>query len=73
MKRPSLGITPRKIHEASRLDEIRSAISRRYNNEEIIPTDWIEEYNELIIRYNKEEIISTYWIEEYNELIIKNV
>ncbi len=47
-KRPSIGIVPKKIHEASRLDEIRSAISRRYNNNEIIPTEWIEEYNELL-------------------------
>jgi len=41
------GLTPRFIHEETRLEEIRAAIERYMAHLAPIPNDWIEEYNEL--------------------------
>ena len=49
-KKTPLGLTPRCIRNAERLDEINSAISRYVNSDYQlpIPNEWLDERNELI-------------------------
>lgn len=48
MKKPPLGIMPKSIWITARFDEIKSAIQRYMDDNYTIPTEWIEEYNELV-------------------------
>ena len=48
IKKPPLGLIPKWAWDEERLREICKAISRYYNNERVIPIEWIEEYNKLI-------------------------
>jgi len=54
MSKPPIGLKPKKYHSLERLNEVRSAIVRYYDDELLIPVEWIEEYNELI-NQNKED------------------
>jgi hypothetical protein len=54
MSKPPIGLKPKKYHSLERLNEVRSAIVRYYDDELPIPVEWIEEYNELI-NQNKDE------------------
>ena len=40
-------ITPRKHHDESRLAELIGAITRSMNQWHKIPTEWVEEYNDV--------------------------
>lgn len=48
VKRPTLGLKPRQIHNERRLDDIKAALIRYGENGLEIPIEWIEEYNDLI-------------------------
>jgi hypothetical protein len=48
MNKPPIGLKPKKYHSLERLNEVRSAIVRYYDNELPIPVEWIKEYNELL-------------------------
>ena len=48
MSKPPIGLKPKKYHSLERLNEVRSAIVRYYDDELPIPVEWIEEYNELL-------------------------
>ena len=54
MSKPPIGLKPKKYHSLERLNEVRSAIVRYYDDELLIPVEWIEEYNELI-NQNKDD------------------
>jgi hypothetical protein len=46
--KPPIGLIPKWVSDKERLNEVRGAIVRYYDNELKIPIEWIEEYNELI-------------------------
>jgi len=46
-----IGIIPKGLWETERLEELTKAISRYFNDVQLIPIEWIKEYNELIIKY----------------------
>lgn len=46
--KPPLGLKPRRIHQSQRLQEILEAIQRYEKTEKEIPSEWIEEYNEIL-------------------------
>ena len=46
--KPPLGIEPRFILRDKRIREIRWAITRYMESKQSIPTEWIEEYNQLV-------------------------
>lgn len=46
--KPPLGLTPREIWVAQRVQDIREAIQRYTEANMPIPQDWIEEYNDLV-------------------------
>lgn len=48
--RPPKGVEPRHIHEERRIRELATAISRYAEDSASIPTEWVEEYNELVAR-----------------------
>tara|TARA_R110001632_G_scaffold82964_1_gene183947 strand:+ start:753 stop:914 length:162 start_codon:yes stop_codon:yes gene_type:complete len=48
MKKPPIGLKPKKYHLLERFNEVRSAIVRYSDAELPIPVEWVEEYNELI-------------------------
>lgn len=50
IKRPPLGLKPRKHHELDRTQDIIDAIRRYMEKDMPIPIEWIEEYNELVGR-----------------------
>lgn len=50
LKPPVRGVMPRHIWECKRVKELTQAFERKMDAEEQIPTQWVEEYNELIIR-----------------------
>jgi hypothetical protein len=52
--KPPLGLTPKYIVEAKRLQEIREAIIRYCEARKEIPMEWVEEYNELVGRSEKD-------------------
>ena len=45
--KPPVGLRPKYISDAYRLDEVRAAINRYFIAELAIPVEWILEYNEL--------------------------
>lgn len=45
--KPPLGLVPKWVRQKERYKEVCQAISRHYNSNIEIPTEWIEEYNEL--------------------------
>ena len=49
-EKPPIGLKPRFIHDASRLKEITEACSRFMEASYPIPTEWIDEYNEIVGR-----------------------
>lgn len=48
IEKPPIGLTPRFIHDQHRTTEIGEAIIRYLQNDYPIPTEWVEEYNELL-------------------------
>ena len=46
--KPPLGLVPKWVRQKERYEEVRQAISRYYNDNREIPTEWVEEYNELV-------------------------
>ena len=48
VKKPTLGVMPRYLHDEARYLELCRAISERFNAGQEIRFEWIEEYNELI-------------------------
>lgn len=46
--KPPLGITPKRIWQELRLQDITEAIQRYKDTNMTIPNKWIEEYNELV-------------------------
>lgn len=48
-----IGLRPRRIVELERTQEIEAAMKRYLEGKKPIPTEWIEEYNELTARLNK--------------------
>lgn len=46
--KPPIGILPRYIHEAERIDCIKEAMGRLQEENKKVPVAWLEEYNELI-------------------------
>ena len=46
-EKPPLGLTPRKLWDEKRTDEIRAAIERYNEAGAVIPAEWVEEYNEI--------------------------
>ena len=51
MKKPPLGVMPRRIHDEKRRQELAGAIIRyMMDGEMVVPTEWVEEYNELTRR-----------------------
>ena len=48
MKKPPLGIKPKRIHDMDRILDLERAIYRYIDAESAIPVRWIDEYNELI-------------------------
>ncbi len=47
-KKPPIGLVPKFIRQEQRLKEVKEAINRYFEAGLEIPTEWIEEYNELI-------------------------
>jgi len=54
LKKPPLGLIPRKIKDQQRLEEILEALDRYIYAKKAIPINWIEEYNELCEKLDKE-------------------
>lgn len=48
--KPPLGLRPRHIAEAQRMDEIKDAVRRYMDAGLPLPAEWIAEYNELATR-----------------------
>ena len=46
--KPPVGLIPKWVRDADRLEEVKAAIFRYYNAELEIPVLWVEEYNNLI-------------------------
>tara|TARA_B110000902_G_C14018687_1_gene479441 strand:+ start:100 stop:273 length:174 start_codon:yes stop_codon:yes gene_type:complete len=46
--KPPVGLRPKYISDAERLEEVKAAIVRYFNAELEIPVLWVEEYNNLI-------------------------
>ena len=46
--KPPLGLTPKKIWQEERLEQVSAAVQRYYEAGLEIPLDWIVEYNELV-------------------------
>lgn len=52
--RPPLGLRPRHIADAMRLQEIAEAIGRYIEANKGIPLEWIDEYNEIAGRLSRQ-------------------
>ncbi|ASB90845.1 MULTISPECIES: hypothetical protein [Bacillus] len=46
--KPPIGVKPRFIHDEQRAEELSGAIMRYIQANKSIPTEWLEEYNELV-------------------------
>lgn len=46
--KPPLGLVPKWVRQKERYEEVCQAIARYYNANREIPTEWVEEYNELV-------------------------
>lgn len=53
MKKPPIGITPRHVWEERRMGVLLKAIARYYGEGYAVPSEWIEEYEELYERKRK--------------------
>ena len=53
LKTPPIGLRPRQIVDAHRLEEIFDALRRYYLDHKAIPIEWIEEFNEITKRVEK--------------------
>ena len=47
-ERSPLGLAPRNIVERARLNDIKNAVIRYFLENKEVPTEWIEEYNDLV-------------------------
>lgn len=47
MGKPTLDLKPKQIWIEERFEEVCKAIAERYEALQIIPIEWIEEYNDL--------------------------
>ena len=54
--KPVLGVTPREIEDIRRLHELRRALAQYVAEHEILPLQWVIEYNELTEQINKKEV-----------------
>ena len=54
IKKPPLGLLPRKLAESLRREQrraaVRAAIDRYMDSGEIVPEEWLTEYNDLVGR-----------------------
>jgi|TARA_R110000765_G_scaffold70309_1_gene136434 hypothetical protein len=48
LAKPPVGLRPKYISDAERLEEVKAAIVRYFKAELEIPVEWVEEYNNLI-------------------------
>lgn len=48
--KPPLGLRPRYIAKAHRMNEIKDAVVRYMDASLPVPTEWLAEYNELVKR-----------------------
>ena len=53
--KPVLGVTPREIEDIRRLHELRRALAQYVAEHEILPLQWVIEYNDLTEQINKRE------------------
>jgi hypothetical protein len=53
MEKNPIGLSPRFVHDENRLLEIRGAIERYLGAWLPIPTEWWEEYDEIVKRVNE--------------------
>lgn len=53
--RPPLGVKPRPIHDQSRMSDLFNAVLRYMTFGQKIPTEWIEEIDDLLARYEREQ------------------
>lgn len=53
METPPLGISPRYLHDEQRCGQLAGAISRYVEAGYQLPSEWVEEYNELVERLAK--------------------
>lgn len=51
-KKPPIGLMPRKLFIEGRIQDIKDAIQRYSESNKEIPTEWTEEYNDLIKQVN---------------------
>lgn len=56
MKKPPIGLLPKKIFDNFRLVDIHDAVNRYFFDKKEIPIEWIEEYNELVKKVRKENV-----------------
>jgi len=54
-KQPPLGLMPRFIADEKRIKAIKDAICRYFNDNHPIPTEWVEEYNILVVRAKRRQ------------------
>lgn len=52
LKPPPLGICPREIHRANRIGNIIGAIWRYVDADKRVPSDWVNELQQLIDEHN---------------------
>ena len=50
MTKPPEGLTPQKVRNEQRLQEIKGAVDRYMRAELMVSLDWIEEYNKLVVK-----------------------
>ena len=53
-EKPPIGVRPRFIHDEQRAEELSNAMMRHIQVNRKIPTEWLEEYNELVGNENKQ-------------------
>ena len=49
-EKPTLGVTPKYLHDEQRKYELVKAIINRANNLQSIPKEWVDEYNNLEVK-----------------------
>ena len=59
MEKPPLGIIPKTMYQAQRLEDIKEAVKRYFNHTVTepleIPIAWIEEYNEIMKEWKQKD------------------
>jgi hypothetical protein len=48
MEKPLLGLTPKRIVELQRANDIMEAVHRYFSRNKPIPIEWIQEYNDIV-------------------------